>query len=230
MNLAAENPVKKIPNCQSPRLMSCCLYRYLGVWGSHCGYCGGGESAEDTFVTENIVFKTCPPELYQELMDQTWRRCGTLLYRSVYEKTCCKPFTIRLDTGSFEPSKHQRKLLRRFLRHFCPSEPTQDPLTSLLELVSSGEALGEFRLDLVPACFEQESFQLYRAYQQNRHGDKLEDLTEERYRNFLVESPLIRTLPSLGTFHHRWFWRGRLMAVSVLDMLPSSLSSVYFYQ
>ena len=47
-------------------------------------------------------------EAYQELLDRGWRRSGQWLYRPLPDKQAachCHPYTIRLDTAQFMPSK-----------------------------------------------------------------------------------------------------------------------------
>lgn len=51
---------------------------------------------------------------YQELLDRGWRRSGTYLYRPDVAKSCCASYTIRLDSGLFEPTKKHLKVIRRF--------------------------------------------------------------------------------------------------------------------
>ncbi len=46
------------------------------------------------------------------------------------------------------------------------------------------------RIELVPASFEKETFELYCKYQVKVHKDKREDLSPESFSRFLVESPL----------------------------------------
>jgi len=42
----------------------------------------------------------------------------------------------------------------------------------------------------VPSKFEKETFDLYCRYQQEIHHDDIEELTEKKYKRFLVDSPL----------------------------------------
>uniref|UniRef100_A0A023GCT0 Arginyl-tRNA--protein transferase 1 n=1 Tax=Amblyomma triste TaxID=251400 RepID=A0A023GCT0_AMBTT len=73
---------------------------------------------------------------------------------------------------------------------------------------------------------------VYFRYQQQIHKDPPEKLTERRYRRFLVNSP-IQYDPkgpySLGSFHQQYWLDGNLIAVGVIDILPTCLSSVYLY-
>ncbi|XP_037578351.1 arginyl-tRNA--protein transferase 1 isoform X2 [Dermacentor silvarum] len=73
---------------------------------------------------------------------------------------------------------------------------------------------------------------VYFRYQEKIHKDSPEKLTERRYRRFLVNSP-IQYDPkgpySLGSFHQQYWLDGNLIAVGVIDILPTCLSSVYLY-
>ncbi|KAJ3258746.1 Arginyl-tRNA--protein transferase 1 [Boothiomyces macroporosus] len=68
------------------------------------------------------------------------------------------------------------------------------------------------------------------------HGDKLEDLTVEKFKNFLVDSPFqedttfnFKGKPMYsGLYHQKYYVDGKLIAIGVLDILPSCVSSVYF--
>jgi arginine-tRNA-protein transferase len=94
---------------------------------------------------------------------------------------------------------------------------------------------------------EKDVFELYRKYQHKIHNDKLEDITMASFKRFLVDSPLFNNVKdtkskktisstssssssySYGTFHMQYKLDNRLIAVSVIDILPSGLSSVYFF-
>ena len=77
----------------------------------------------------------------------------------------------------------------------------------------------------------------YKKYQINVHGDAEDDITPEKFTDFLVHSTLVRDAvddgvvkPGFalrGTYHQLYRIDGRLVAVGVVDFLPSSLSSVY---
>lgn len=85
----------------------------------------------------------------------------------------------------------------------------------------------------VPA-FDQEVFELYCRYQAATHDDH--DKTEQGYTSFLVDTPLKPQkapegsfLPGYGTWHMHYRLNGTLVAVAVLDILPDSIISVYFF-
>ncbi|XP_011635910.1 arginyl-tRNA--protein transferase 1 [Pogonomyrmex barbatus] len=63
-----------------------------------------------------------------------------------------------------------------------------------------------------------ESYELYKKYQTTIHRDPIEKLTEQQYMRFLVKSPL-----------QQYWLDNELIAVGVIDILPSCISSVYFF-
>lgn len=86
--------------------------------------------------------------------------------------------------------------------------------------------------------FDKEEYEIYRKYQINIHKDPPSKVTEKGYIRFLVESPIVYTpiggeLPlgvtEYGTYHLQYKIDGKVVGVSVLDILPKSLSSVYFF-
>lgn len=91
---------------------------------------------------------------------------------------------------------------------------------------------GALRVEFKPATFEIDSFELYKRYQVQVHHDDESKLSEESYKRFLVDTPLISERVagqiSLGSFHQRYFLCERLIAFGVVDILPKCVSSVYF--
>ncbi len=74
-----------------------------------------------------------------------------------------------------------------------------------------------------PAAFNEEHFALYRHYMTSRHpGGSMDDSSPGRYMDFL-DSPWSETL--FTEFRQQ----NRLVAVSVLDILPQGLSAVYTF-
>jgi arginine-tRNA-protein transferase len=75
---------------------------------------------------------------------------------------------------------------------------------------------------------------LFKNYQHNVHKDKLSQISQGGFRQFLCESPLQRTTAmvdgktqKLGSYHQCYRYDGRLIAMSVLDLLPHCVSGVY---
>lgn len=78
----------------------------------------------------------------------------------------------------------------------------------------------------------EESFLVYREYQTVVHGDPAHECDMRTFAMFLCDSPLVGRVErgvELGAFHQHYLVDGRIVAVAVLDILPSCLSSVYLY-
>lgn len=69
-----------------------------------------------------------------------------------------------------------------------------------------------------PVKFDHESYELYQRYSVQKHGT---DTTEKNYWDFLVNS-------AVETIMMRYYLGNKLVGVGWLDVLPRSLSSVYF--
>ncbi|XP_031728724.1 arginyl-tRNA--protein transferase 1 isoform X3 [Anarrhichthys ocellatus] len=101
----------------------------------------------------------------------------------------------------------------------------------------------ESQVRLVPVNFEdpqftasyQQSVALYARYQMAIHGDDPSDCSESEFRRFLCDSPLeAEHSPDgpevgYGSFHQQYWLDGRIVAVGVIDILPTCVSSVYLY-
>ncbi|KAG7462705.1 hypothetical protein MATL_G00187520 [Megalops atlanticus] len=101
----------------------------------------------------------------------------------------------------------------------------------------------ESQVRLVPVCFEDPQFMasydqsaaLYARYQMAIHGDAPSECGESEFRRFLCDSPLeAETAPDgpdsgYGSFHQQYWLDGRIVAVGVIDILPTCVSSVYLY-
>nr|KYP75856.1 Arginyl-tRNA--protein transferase 1 [Cajanus cajan] len=88
------------------------------------------------------------------------------------------------------------------------------------------------------SSFDPEEFALYRKYQLKVHNDKPHNVTENSYRRFLVDTPLLEVSPTgdntvppcgFGSFHQQYLIDGQLVAVGVIDILPNCLSSKYLF-
>lgn len=53
---------------------------------------------------------------FAALIDRGWRRSGSYLYKHEMDKTCCPPYTIRLNASDFVPTKEQQRVSRRLER------------------------------------------------------------------------------------------------------------------
>uniref|UniRef100_A0AAQ6AFH3 Arginyl-tRNA--protein transferase 1 n=1 Tax=Amphiprion ocellaris TaxID=80972 RepID=A0AAQ6AFH3_AMPOC len=96
---------------------------------------------------------------------------------------------------------------------------------------------------LVPVNFEdpqfavsyEQSAALYARYQMAIHGDDPSECSESEFRRFLCDSPLEAEYSpdgpevGYGSFHQQYWLDGRIVAVGVIDILPTCVSSVYLY-
>ncbi|XP_051772696.1 arginyl-tRNA--protein transferase 1 isoform X4 [Ctenopharyngodon idella] len=123
-------------------------------------------------------------------------------------------------------SSNQSKSLEEFITESLPN----DPLHRLeVRLVRSSPPSPQFK-----ASFDA-SYQVYKLYQMAIHKDPPDKPTESQFKRFLCDSPLeAETAPDgpdvgYGSFHQQYWLDGRIVAVGVLDILPSCVSSVYLY-
>ena len=56
---------------------------------------------------------------YQSLIDHGWRRSGGWLYRPELKETCCRAYTIRLETEKFAPTRGQKRVERKLEAYLC---------------------------------------------------------------------------------------------------------------
>ncbi|XP_075390937.1 arginyl-tRNA--protein transferase 1 isoform X1 [Tenrec ecaudatus] len=81
----------------------------------------------------------------------------------------------------------------------------------------------------------QESYQIYKRYQMIVHKDPSDKPTVSQFTRFLCSSPLEVEKPpdgpecGYGSFHQQYWLDGKIIAVGVIDILPSCVSSVYLY-
>lgn len=103
---------------------------------------------------------------------------------------------------------------------------------AILQELSEGKS---FTMELVPAEYRQEAYEIFQKYQMTVHHEDADQCTEETYKRFLVDSPLTRVRRAsdaerlYGSYHMQYRLCGRLFAVGVVDILPKCLSSVYLF-
>nr|OQO28901.1 hypothetical protein B0A51_03228 [Rachicladosporium sp. CCFEE 5018] len=205
----------------------------IGYQPGDCGYCKDADSGASYYATS----KSLAPEHYQILMDRGWRR---------------------LPASQFRAGKDQRQTLHRWNRYVLGEKYTKAlsarPRTKenkardkdVFELSTAVHASETsklpsdietkpdhtFEVKLEHDTFTNEKFDLFSDYQQNVHHESPTETTKSGFRRFLCESTLQRrTDPNgkrLGSYHHCYRLDGRLIAMSVLDLLPHAVSGVYF--
>ncbi|XP_056617011.1 arginyl-tRNA--protein transferase 1 isoform X2 [Triplophysa dalaica] len=127
-----------------------------------------------------------------------------------------------------------------------PLKSTSKQPKSLEDFISESlpaDPLHRLEVKLVPVSFEdpdflasfEQSAALYARYQTTVHGDSPCECGESEFKRFLCDSPLEATTApdgpdvGYGSFHQQYWLDGRIVAVGVLDILPSCVSSVYLY-
>uniref|UniRef100_A0A8C6MEL3 Arginyl-tRNA--protein transferase 1 n=1 Tax=Nothobranchius furzeri TaxID=105023 RepID=A0A8C6MEL3_NOTFU len=131
------------------------------------------------------------------------------------------------DVPNPNPTRsNQPKSLEDFIR-----ESLGDDASHQLEvrLVRSNPPSPQFK-----ASFDA-SYQVYKLYQMAIHKDPPHKPSESQFRRFLCDSPLeAESSPDgpevgYGSFHQQYWLDGRIVAVGVIDILPTCVSSVYLY-
>ncbi|XP_058527144.1 arginyl-tRNA--protein transferase 1 isoform X2 [Ochotona princeps] len=108
-------------------------------------------------------------------------------------------------------------------------DPPDKPTVSQVRLVPVSFEDPEFK-----SSFSQ-SFSLYAKYQMSIHQDPPEECGKTEFTRFLCSSPLEAEIAAggpecgYGSFHQQYWLDGKIIAVGVIDILPSCVSSVYLY-
>jgi len=146
-----------------------------------------------TLFADPSVRKT--PALYQRLSDYGFRRSGEHLYRPRCPRcSACVP--VRVPAAEARLNRNQRRTLKRN---------------------------ADLRVDIRPAGFSRECFELYRRYLAERHsGGGMDNPNPEAFLDFL-------TATWSETQFHEMYLEERLVCVAVVDRLPLGLSAVYTF-
>ncbi|KAH8270792.1 hypothetical protein KR018_003903 [Drosophila ironensis] len=161
----------------------------------------------------------------------------------------CIPFFALLaaDPISNAPRKKakQMRLERRQAKLGGSSTPSLKSVSqekSLRDFIDSASPSDKHQLKIVLVASSNKDrtctdavLALYSKYQIVVHNDNPARLTLASMQRFLVKSPLENDRPSdgpemgYGSFHQQYWLDDKLIAVGVLDILPGSVSSVYFF-
>lgn len=205
---------------------------------SSCGYCHAEPESSHAY---GVWAHRLTPEL---MIDRGWRRSGSYVYLPDRAQTCCPPYSIRCSASGFQASRSQRQAAYRW-KKFIEGEAAnpsvgsnQDhkpkapfDLVKVFDAVEHTERSNsikrehQFEIKLEPAEFTEEKFALYKRYQIEVHNDEPEKVTKKSFDNFLCSNPF----PSDTSVakHACWFLDEKLIAISVIDILPLGISSVY---
>jgi arginyl-tRNA--protein-N-Asp/Glu arginylyltransferase len=132
-----------------------------------------------------------------------------------------------LQTAAFQPSRAHRQLQRRIERYLQTGDVREGK-------GQQKDDPSQITMEMAPAACTEEVYQLYRKYQITVHKDTPDEVTKNGFTRFLVDSPLqpgpeASADKPQGTYHQLHRLDGRLVAVGVVDLLPSGLSSVYLF-
>ncbi|CAD8161025.1 unnamed protein product [Paramecium octaurelia] len=83
----------------------------------------------------------------------------------------------------------------------------------------------QIQIKWVKAQFQDDSFEVYKKYQKAVH--EKERVSKMSYTNFVCVDAL--DSQELGCWHMKYYLENQLIAVGVVDLLPESVSSVYFF-
>lgn len=154
---------------------------------------------------------------YQALVDRSWRRSGTLLYRPNQRDACCPHYTLRIDSTRFRPTKDQRQAINRFNRFVVGDVYTKeaarrhpksreqarkrDTEFHLVERIHESESQSlkkppepahSFDVTLESDEFTEEKYMVYENYQMTIHQEPKEEISRSGFAKFLCNSPLKR--------------------------------------
>ncbi|KAG0013412.1 Arginyl-tRNA--protein transferase 1 [Entomortierella chlamydospora] len=127
-----------------------------------------------------------------------------------------------------------------------PRKPPKNVAADLITRIRSSEYLlspeitswkHRLRIVLEPASFTEEKYKLYVKYQMEVHHEPESKCRVSGFNDFLVSSPITATKtvgwreddPGFGSFHQNYYLDDKLIAVSVIDILPECVSAVYFF-
>ncbi|XP_050982341.1 arginyl-tRNA--protein transferase 1 isoform X2 [Labeo rohita] len=157
---------------------------------------------------------------------------------------CRKAKDIRKERRLQKEQQKQQEAVSSSVNPAPKSSPNQPK--SLEEFITESlpnDPLHRLEVRLVPVSFEDPDFlesyvqsaALYARYQMTIHGDAPSECGESQFKRFLCDSPLEAEMApdgpdvGYGSFHQQYWLDGRIVAVGVLDILPSCVSSVYLY-
>ena len=101
---------------------------YLG-----CGYCQH-QSVKLKSRFRNlflITTKSIPIDIYQNLIEKGWTRCGNRFYKKNYETSCCRLYQPRVNINNFKITKQQEKVMKKFRKYLSGEYETNNFLNNI---------------------------------------------------------------------------------------------------
>ena len=184
------------------------FFRIGRMYGSNYSFC---RICKKSGISEELVIRPQSMTLfqYQLLIDNGWcRRGGVMMLRlrCNHNVHCCY-WETRVSVKDFDYRTHKsyKKVLRKM--------PT-DRLT----------------VETKPTHFDRDAFNLYNEYHATRHGRP--PLSEYSYCEHIVNTLIAnQTVDGFdyGTYHQLYKLDGKLVAVGVIDIVPTGIVSVYMW-
>ncbi|KAK7470786.1 Arginyl-tRNA--protein transferase 1 [Stygiomarasmius scandens] len=143
-----------------------------------------------------------------------------------------------VERGKEGSMGEERKPIKQKGKNTTEFELVQSVHASEASSNAGREFAHHFEVTLEPSSYTPEKFALYQKYQKEIHHE--DEKRPQGFKHFLVDSPLLSEpipyptpppahLPTrYGSYHQLYKLDGQLIAMAVLDILPSCVSSVYF--
>ena len=184
------------------------LFRVGRMYGStHC-LC---KNCEKSGCSEELVIRPHSMTLsqYQLLINNGWyRRGGVKMYRlrCNHNVHCCDWETrVNVENFDYRTHKSYKKVFRKMPRN-------------------------RLTVETKPTHFDREAFDLYNEYNMMRHDKP--HMSEYSYCEHVVNTPIVnQTIDGLdyGTYHQLYKLDGKLVAVGVIDIVPTGIVSIYMW-
>lgn len=209
------------------------------------GYCN---SSSITFQGEDLSL-----EKYERLMKDGWRRSGSFMYKPDLLRSCCRQYTIRTNYEMFVEDGYYNKSNKKSIRRFYKAMETDNAsISTLYETYLKKDKKGKFTSVLLPNTFSMDKFELFKKYQMSVHDESESEINEYSFYSFLCYDPFPEgtakdnidwieinrqwrsgeigeeLLNLQGPIHECYIIDKKLVAIAVLDILPTTISSVYF--
>lgn len=193
-------------------------------------------------------------EMYDKFCNMGFRRSGKFLYKPDLLRNCCRLYTIRTTADQVKISKDMKTCIKRFKKAALSDSDQEDkkghkdPFNFIQEIIGIENKSNNFYTKFEPAVYSDEKYRLFAKYQESVHDDF--DHNPKSFKRFLCDAPfspeVIRGTKEewdqlndwknakssyfkrLGPAHECYYYNGSLVAIAVVDILPSGISSVYF--